>query len=629
VRSFIVGTAGHIDHGKSALVRALTGTDPDRLKEEKERGITIDIGFAHVALDAEVTASFIDVPGHERFVRNMLAGAHGIDAVALVVAADESVMPQTREHFHICRLLGVARGLVVLTKCDLADAESQALAELEVRELVKGSFLEGAPLLRVSARTGQGLDELRGALRELARSAPLRAVEGLLRLPIDRVFTLKGFGTVVTGTLVSGRLVGGEELVVLPSGRRARVRGLQVHGAAAESVAAGSRAAVNLAGLEVQELARGDVLAHPDTLRPTSILDVEVASLPGERALKQGSRVRVHAASAEVLARVRLLEAGPLGATGLAQLRLERPVVVGRGDRLILRSYSPSVTIAGAVVLDPEATKPRGRDAGRLERLRALRQADVPQAARLMIQAAGANGLDLATLVARVTAPAGLLRAALEGSSEIASFGVPPAVFLSRPALDALAAAGLQALRRFHDENPLKAAMPREELRRRLFARHTDAVFEAVLSELAARGEARLVSDAVALAQHAVRLTPAEQAARAALLEAVQAGGLAGVELPQFAGASGVEPRLAERVSRLLQDEGLLRRVGEGLLVHREHLERLKVDVRRRWPPGSRLDVAGFKELTGLSRKFVIPLLEFLDRERVTRRAGTDRLVLS
>ncbi|HVQ24600.1 MAG TPA: selenocysteine-specific translation elongation factor, partial [Planctomycetota bacterium] len=286
----------------------MTGTDPDRLKEEKQRGITIDLGFAHLDLGAGRVASFVDVPGHERFVRNMLAGAHGIDAVLLVVAADEGVRPQTREHFHICRLLGVARGLVVLTKCDLADAEMQKVAELEARELVAGSFLEDAPLLRVSAKSGGGLPELVEALRELDARVGARPAAGLLRLPIDRVFTLKGFGTVVTGTLVAGALALGEEVELLPAGKRARVRGLQVHGASVELVGAGHRAAVNLAGLETHELARGDVLSRPGTLLPTSMLDVEIALLGDAKPLRDQARVRVHLASAERLARVRLLE---------------------------------------------------------------------------------------------------------------------------------------------------------------------------------------------------------------------------------------------------------------------------------------------------------------------------------
>ncbi|PYQ38349.1 MAG: selenocysteine-specific translation elongation factor, partial [Acidobacteria bacterium] len=419
MRSLIVGTAGHIDHGKSALVRALTGVDPDRLKEEKERGITIDLGFAHLDLGEGLVASFIDVPGHERFVRNMLAGAHGIDAVLLVVAADESVMPQTREHFHICRLLGIPRGLVALTKCDAADADMQALAEMEVRELVAGSFLADAPILRVSARTGQGLDALKDALRALARAVPPRPGEGLLRLPVDRAFTLRGFGTVVTGTLVSGTLAAGDEVEVPPGGRRARVRGLQVHGAPAERVEAGHRTAVNLSGLEVHEIARGDVVTQPGTLRATSIVEAELTLLPGQRALKDQARLRVHIASAEVLARVRVLDGAAVaaGATARVQLRLESPAVAGRGDRLVLRSYSPAVTIGGAVVADPLAGKRRRGSVSSIPG--AADAADAAQAAVRMVEEAGTAGLDAATLAARVTVPLPVLLAALQGRDDV------------------------------------------------------------------------------------------------------------------------------------------------------------------------------------------------------------------
>jgi selenocysteine-specific elongation factor len=288
VRSLIVGTAGHIDHGKSALVEALTGTDPDRLKEEKRRGITIDLGFAHTDLGDGVVASFIDVPGHERFVRNMLAGAHGIDAVLLVVAADESVMPQTREHFHICRFLGVPRGLVALTKCDVADAESRTLARWEVKELVAGSILESQPVLEVSSKTGEGLETLKKALRALSTTLAPRPETGLFRLPVDRAFTVRGFGTVVTGTVVSGSVRGGDEVELLPGGRRARVRGLQVHGQVAESVALGSRAAINLAGVETREIRRGLSLCSPGRFHATSLLDAQVTLMPGGRVLENG-----------------------------------------------------------------------------------------------------------------------------------------------------------------------------------------------------------------------------------------------------------------------------------------------------------------------------------------------------
>ena len=560
----------------------------------------------------------------------MLAGAHGIDAVLLVVAADESVMPQTREHFHICRLLGIPRGVVALSKCDVADAESQALAELELRELVAGSFLDGAPVLRVSARTGEGLPALKQALLELAAASPVRSSSGLLRLPVDRVFSLRGFGTVVTGTLVSGVLGVGDELEVLPSGRRTRARGLQVHGDAVERVGAGSRAAVNLAGLDVQQLARGDVLVRPGSLLPTSLLDVELSILPSASAVKNQARLRVHLASAEVLARVRVLggERIAAGASGLAQLRLETRAVAGRGDRLVVRSYSPAETVGGGRVLDPRPPKRRRADAPALASLASLGEAELSRAAALFVAEAGPAGLDAITLAARLTVPLPELTQAVAQGDEIVGFGGDPVAYVSRESLGALASAVRHQLESFHRGQPLRAGMPREELRRRALPRSPEGVFEALLEPMAQAGELRLAADSVALARHTVTLSPEEASAREALLEAARAAGLAGVELPQAAEAIGKPRALLERVAKVLLAEGQLQRVGEGLLLERERLEALKGEVRRRWPAGSRLDVGGFKEMTGLSRKYVIPLLEYLDRQRVTRRSGADRVVL-
>jgi len=629
LRSFIVGTAGHIDHGKSRLVLALTGTDPDRLKEEKARGITIDLGFAHARLAEGIEASFVDVPGHERFVRNMLAGAHGLDAVMLVVAADEAVMPQTREHFEICRLLGIPRGLVVLTKCDTADGEARAMAEAETSELVAGSFLAGAPVVPVSAKTGEGLDTLRAELLELARSSGERSSHGLLRLPIDRVFTLRGFGTVVTGTLTAGELAQGDEVEILPAGRRARVRGLQVHGSPVERVKAGHRTAANLAGVEVGELARGDVLVSPATLRAGTMLDVEISLLSARR-LAEGARVRVHVASAEVLARVRLLGVANLDSSdrGLAQLRLEKPVLAGRGDLLVLRSYSPAETIGGARVLDPLPAKRRRTDRRRLVALAALRPDDVVGAATQFLDEAGATGIEITVLAARLSLPQEDLLAQLAGASAVAVAGHAPGVAFSRSALASLEGRCLALLERFHRENPLKQTMPREELRRRALGGAVTAGFGPVLESLAAKGLVRLSAEGVALPEHGVRLSPEEDQARGLLLREIGTAGLAGVELETLAARAGKDRRLFDRVARVLLDEQAVRRVGDAFLVDGARLDQLARQVRERWPPGSRLDVAGFKELTGLTRKFVIPLLEYLDRERVTRRAGAERFVL-
>jgi selenocysteine-specific elongation factor len=570
-------------------------------------------------------ASFVDVPGHERFVRNMLAGAHGIDAVLLVVAADESVMPQTREHFHVCRLLGVPRGLVAITKCDLADLESQALAELEVRELVEGSFLADRPVLRVSARTGEGLSALREALTALAHETPPRSSEGLFRLPVDRVFTLRGFGTVVTGTLVGGEVAAGDELEVLPAGKLVRVRGLQVHGRGVERASAGTRAALNLGGVEPAELRRGDLLVTPGTLRPTSMLDVDITLLDTARPLPDGSRVRVHAASAEILARVRLLGGGRLepGARAVAQLRLERATVAGRGDRLVLRSYSPAETIGGAVVVDPLPPRRRSADRGAVERLRDA--VGLGAAAALMVEEAGVAGADVPRLAARLSVSQDRLRGALGEAPSLMSVGP---VLVSRSALLQLSREAAAALGRYHRERPLQPGMPREELRRRVFRTAPAAAFERVLEELTHAGTVRAGPDAVALADHRVRFSAGEEDARAALIEAALQAGVAGIELRTASEGTGKPAPVLERVAGVLLREGVLARVGEAILVHRDALERLKEDVRRRWPPGSRIDVLAFKELTGLSRKHVIPLLEYLDRERVTRRTGATRVVL-
>src|SRR3989440_604083 len=365
MKSIIVGTAGHIDHGKTALVRALTGIDADRLPEEKKRGITIDIGFADLDL-GEVRIGFVDVPGHERFVKNMLAGAHGIDVVALVIAADESVMPQTREHFDICRLLGVGKGLIVLTKKDLVDEELLQLARAEAEDLVKGSFLEAAPVIAVSSRTGEGIDELKNALSDIGLQTPARSNDFIARLPIDRAFTIKGFGAVVTGTLIAGEVNEGEELELMPSRARVRVRGVQVHGAAIKQANAGQRTAINLGGIDAASIERGMLLATPDRLRPTQIVDASVQLLDdAPRALRSRQRVRVHLGAAEILARVRVLETnGEIspGRQGLVQLRFESPVVAVIGDRFIVRAYSPQVTIGGGTILDPFAVKHRAKD---------------------------------------------------------------------------------------------------------------------------------------------------------------------------------------------------------------------------------------------------------------------------
>jgi len=639
MKSVVVGTAGHIDHGKSALVQALTGTDPDRLKEEKARGITIDLGFAHAEMGG-INVAFVDVPGHERFVKNMLAGVGGIDLVLLVVAADESVMPQTREHFDICKLLRVPAGVIVLTKSDLADAETRELAAIEVRELVAGSFLEGAPLVTVSARTGEGLDELRAALRAAATSVRTRSADGPARLPVDRVFSVRGFGTVVTGTLVSGRIRADDRLTVMPStadGRPIAVRGVQVHGSRKEEAVAGQRAAVNLANLEVADLTRGQELVTPGAFESTVVADATVDMLPGARPLRHGARVRFHQGTAEIIGRVAVIGPAAAGAApaiapgsrGFIRVRLERPAVLTRHDRYILRAYSPPLTIAGGEILDPAPPRGAIRTAAALERSRELdagRGGDVAAIAR-MIEEAGRRAFPLAALVSRAgVAPqeVDVRAAALTATNRVDRIGE---VLVSRRVVDELKAAIGAMLTAHHRAQPLSEGVPREEARERLFRRGHPAVFERVVDDLVQSGTVA-GRDRLSLARHHVALSPAEEQAREAIEAALRRGGLTPTDIAAIVSQHRLVATVAERVVHVLVKQKRLVRL-DTLVFHDEALQSLKSQIRALKAAGTAtIDVAMFKERFGVTRKFAIPLLEYLDRERVTRRAGESRLIL-
>jgi selenocysteine-specific elongation factor len=638
MRSIIVGTAGHIDHGKTALVRALTGVDADRLPEEKRRGITIDLGFAELDL-ADVRVGFVDVPGHERFVKNMLAGAHGIDVVALVVAADEGVMPQTREHFDITRLLGVSAGLIVLTKTDLVDDELLELVRAEVAELVAGSFLAGAPVVAVSARTGAGLDELRARLRETGLSVPARANELVARLPVDRAFTMRGFGAVVTGTLVAGEINSGEELELLPAGVRVRVRGLQVHGRAVERAQAGQRTAINLGGVDVAQIERGMVLAPVARLRPTQIVDAQVEVLEdAPRPLRSRARVRVHLGAAEVLARVQVLEAsgeiGP-GASGFAQLRLEAPVVALPDERFIIRSYSPARTIAGGRVLDALAGKYRGREREQARaRLQLLVEAQPVRRLTSFVAAAGEQGLRRADLAARTGWRDEVLDRVLDEMKKIGDVREAEGVFIAAEAFNRLTRAALEAVEAHHRREPLQRGLARETLRERVFAHVPPEIFRAVLQQAENAGPLVSERDVVRAATHTLALTPADAALRNRLEAIYAAARLEAPTLDEALTRAGNGPATHEHGRKLLQlllDAGTLVRVTNELFFHRAALDGLIQDLRAyaaAHEPERLIDVAAFKDLARVSRKYAIPLLEYLDRERITRRAGDRRLIL-
>ena len=633
MQHLVVGTAGHIDHGKSSLVRALTGIDPDRLKEEKARGITIELGFAHTAV-GDTRIAFVDVPGHERFVRTMLAGVGGIDCVLMIVAADESVMPQTREHFDICSLLRIPRGIVVITKSDLADADTRALVRQDVAELVKGSFLEAAPVIEVSATTGEGLDRLREAIAAQVSQVGQRPIDGGARLPIDRAFSMKGFGTVVTGTLVSGRIGLDDQLLVQPSGRMVKVRGVQVHGRPATEATAGQRAAINLAGVDAGDVLRGETLLTPGTLSVTRRVDAEIDLLGSARPLKHGARVRVHNGTAEVLGRVSIAgtsitEIEP-GARELARLRLETPAVLTRGDRFIIRAYSPPVTIGGGIVIDAAPTRPGVRSADGRRSLEQLRTGRGEIAALVsMIDSAGLAGIPAAALVSRAGVPPARVASTLK---ELAAQGIAlvgdrliASTHLDKAARDLIALVAAS-----HQVNPMSDGLPREEARERIFARVAPAVFEQVVHDLKA-AKALAGSERLALPTHKAVVAGAGDQVRAAIVDAYRAGGLKPPDATALEAAVSAPRAIVEKVTALLLREKVLIKI-DTLVFHGDALRQLKDEVvaMKTAAPGGRatVDVAAFKEKYGISRKFAIPLLEYLDRERVTRRSGDVRLVL-
>ena len=636
--SLIVGTAGHIDHGKSALVRALTGVDPDRLPEEKRRGITIDLGFADLELD-DLRIGFVDVPGHERFVKNMLAGAHGIDLLALVIAADEGVMPQTREHFDICRLLGVRNGLVVITKKDLVDEEMLALVEDEARELTVGSFLEGAPIVSVSSRTGAGLDELRARLMELGKTVPPRSQDLATRLPIDRSFSMKGFGAVVTGTLISGKITEGDELELLPLQTNVRVRGLQVHNKSVHEAHAGQRTAVNLAGVDTSQIERGMVLGTAGRLRPTQVVDVWIDVLPhASRGVRSRSRVRFHIGAAEVLGRVRVLD-GPsqiaAGSGGLAQLRLEAPLVAVHGDRFILRSYSPAETIAGGVILDPFAIKHRARDLERArELLRLLISDERAVKFAAFVRTAGDRGLrlvDLAAATGWTDEVLSSVAAAVRAEGSVLEVG---GIYLARESADRLRSAVLEELERHHKREPLARGMLRETLREKVFTHASTELFSGVIARLEVENKVVSEKDIVRLSQHSVGLTEQDTALSNRIEQIYLA---AGVEAPSVdevmtrANVSTAQRTQARKILQLLIDGRKLVRIQGEMFMHAQVVQSLKTKLlsyASQHEPDRLIDVAAFKDLAGVSRKYAIPLLEFFDREQVTRRAGDKRLIL-
>src|SRR6202162_774490 len=634
MKNIIVGTAGHIDHGKTALVKALTGIDADRLEEEKRRGITIDIGFAHFELPApdgsRIRLGFVDVPGHERFVRNMLAGVGGIDLVLLVIAADEGIKPQTREHFDICRLLAIRRGITVLTKSDAVDAETLEVVRLEVEDFVRGSFLDTtldparSPMVAVSSLTGAGLDGLKSALAKVASEVMAKDSAALARLPIDRVFTMKGFGTVVTGTLVAGTIRKEEELEVFPSGKRVRVRGVQVHGSSAEAAIAGQRTALNLAGLSTEDLARGMTLAPANTFRSTSRVDALLSLLSSAKPFKDGARVHFHAYTTETIAEARLYGIRQLkpGVEAYAQLRFAEPMLLLPGDRFIVRQFSPVVTIGGGVVLDasPMTRKRHAEDA--IAFLKIMRDGSPEEVLAARAARRGAIGLRLDDIPGEMN----IRREEAAKLAAKAGLAWCNPVFVAPAAFAEVKADALRALKKFHDVNPLVAGMSKEELRDRINL--GPEVFYSVLGKLAEEKKLEVAGELVHLPGRGVVMKDEEAESKKIIEQAFASAGLKVPSLKEVLASLKVDKIRAQKIVTLLLRDKVLIKISEELVFHQTALMDLRHKIAALKTTAPKIDVARFKDMTGVSRKYAIPLLEYLDRERVTRRVGDERVIL-
>lgn len=638
--NIIVGTAGHIDHGKTALVKALTGVDADRFPEEKMRGITIDIGFAELDL-SEVKIGFVDVPGHEKFVKNMLAGASGIDVVALVVAADEGVMPQTREHFEICRLLETKTGLIVLTKKDLVDAELLELAELDVSELVENSFLENAPVISVSAKTGEGIDKLKETLKNIAAKIPERKNESVARLPIDRSFSVKGFGAVVTGTLISGEISEADELEILPNSKAVRVRGLQTHNKTVKTAYAGQRTAVNLVGIDHTEIERGMILAEKDVLRPVQILDAEIEVLKdAKKSLKSRRRVRAHIGTIEALARVQVLnESNEIkqGEKDFVQLRLEIPVASVPNERFILRSYSPQITIAGGKILDNSAAKHKRKEFENVRKfLENLIESenDKTKQIKLYLEKYKQNGASFADLQARTAWRKEILQKALAENIEKTAVIKADDYFIARTPFDDLKAKTLSKIEDFHKRESLAKGILRETLREKIFAHLPPEIFKTVLSNLEKENKIAAEKDIIRLASHSLELSSDEKLLREQLLKIYTAANL---EVPKLEDAlqnalknTKSDANHARKIFQLLLNSGEIVKITDEFYFTKTSIEDLIEKLKEFSATSSDklVDVPKFKDIAGVSRKYAIPLLEYFDREKITRRAGDKRLIL-
>ncbi len=634
MREVILGTAGHVDHGKTSLIRALTGIDTDRLKEEKERGITIELGFAYLDLPCGHRLGIVDVPGHERFVKNMVAGASGMDLVAFIIAADEGIMPQTREHFEICRLLGIERGLIIITKKDMVEEDWLALVTDDVRSFFAGSFLEGAPLLTVSSTTGDGIEEVMKTLDALVAASDFSEAHGPFRMPVDRIFSMKGFGTVITGTAISGRIKTGEDIMLFPRRKSAKIRGIQVHGKDTQEAEAGHRTAINIQGLEKEAITRGEMAASVDCLQPSYLLDAHFFYLKtAKKNLKNRTRVRVHIGTAEIMGRIVLLDNEELepGSEANVQVLLEEQIGCWPGDRFIIRSYSPVYTIGGGIVLNGS---PRKRKRFREENkiiFTVYRESNPENLALLHIRESGYNGLTLDRLAVKMGVFGNRLKKIVQhplSSRKIILIEQEKQRMVASAVYEKLGEKLRSVLASYHRDNPLKAGLPREELRSLLYRGLDQRLLQFLLNDLQKKGEIAQDQALIHLSEHKVSLKEDEKILRRELESFYQEADLAPPTIKEVMAkfARYPQPLLKEVMAIMVRDDALTKAT-EDLYFYKPSMEKLKEKLVALLVRQGEIDTPAFKEMTGLSRKFSIPLLEYFDKTKVTIRVGDKRIL--
>ncbi|MDI6687564.1 MAG: selenocysteine-specific translation elongation factor [Desulfobacterales bacterium] len=631
MKQIILGTAGHIDHGKTSLVKAVTGIDTDRLKEEKIRGITIELGFASMDLPSGQHIGIVDVPGHEKFVKHMVAGATGIDIVALVIAADEGVMPQTREHMEICSLLNIKHGFVALTKIDLVDEEWLEFVSDDIKEFLKGTFLENSPIVPVSSATGKGIPEFIKTLDELSVLIPVRTSTGLFRLPVDRVFSMKGFGTVITGTLISGNIHVGDTIMIYPSNITSKVRGIQVHNHSVDAAEAGMRTAINFQGLEKSSVTRGEVLSTIGDLKPSFMIDVLVNYLgSNKKSAKNRMRTRFHTGTSEVLGILILLEKDELlpGETTLAQIRLDSPVALVKNDRFVIRSYSPVRTIGGGHILNPIPQKHKRFKPEVIKLLKGIAGNIPEEIISSQADASDYAGVSFADLKIMTNLPEKQLDntiQALLSKKTIVCFDRENRIYIHNNGIENLKKEMLDYLSKYHKSNPLKAGMSKEELRSKFpFAVETK-LFSLMLNLMIKDKVIIQEENTVHLSSHTVSLKVDQADIRTKILDAYVKGGLTPPYFKELSKSFDLDSKRAKDVLMLLVDEGFLLKVKEDLYFHAEAVNKLKNRLVDYLKSHGEMTTPQFKEIALVSRKYLIPLIEYFDSTNVTLRVGDSR----